>query len=204
VELPLDEARQRALSQCLPRHDRLPQTVKKAVGAGEALVTKVAALLVGSEEHQVQAERIGPPPLDIVVGHHHVAAALGHLGAVLDHEPMLAEASIRFLEVDVAEVFESHGDETRVQQVEDGVLLPSDVHGDGQPTLRELPLEGHVVPPRRRIPQEVPCAVQERVAHVGLPSGEATAPRARNPVPRLHSRERAHPALVGRVIVQPG
>src|SRR5262249_39822365 len=154
----------------------LPQTVKEAVGAGEPFVTEVATLLVWSEVHQVQAERVGPPPLDVAVGHHDVAAALGHLGAVFDQEPVLAEALVWVLEADVPELLESQGDEARVEEVEDGVLLAADVHGDRQPALRELPLEGDIVPPRRRVPQEVPCAVQERVAHVRLPSAEAAAP----------------------------
>ena len=48
--------------------DRRPQAVQEAPHAGDPRVAEIAAFLERSEEHQVHAERVGAPLLDVLVG----------------------------------------------------------------------------------------------------------------------------------------
>ena len=78
---------------------REPQAVEETANAGDARVAEVPAFLEGAEEHQVHAERIGAPLLEVLVGDDDVALGLRHLRAVADDVTVGAEARERFLEV---------------------------------------------------------------------------------------------------------
>jgi hypothetical protein len=95
-------AGRRRRAELVDRHDRVPQPAEEAERALQPLVAEVAALLVRAQEHQVGAERVGAPLLDVAVRDHDVAAALRHLRAFLDEQAVLAERAERLLEVDVA------------------------------------------------------------------------------------------------------
>src|SRR3989449_2494657 len=98
---------------------RGPHLVQEAPDAHDAGLPEVAAFLEGPEEHEVHAERVRTPLLDVGVGDHHVAPRLGHLRAVLDDEPVRAELGERLLEVHVAQLPQHHSDKPGVQQMQD-------------------------------------------------------------------------------------
>ena len=81
-----------------------PEPVEKSPNAGDALVLKIAALLIWSDEHEVRAKRVRAPPFDILVRNHHVAAALRHLRPVTNDRAVRAELRERLLELDVSGV----------------------------------------------------------------------------------------------------
>src|SRR5207302_7301851 len=81
-----------------------PESVEKSPNAGDALVLKIAALLIWSEEHEVGAKRVRAPPFDVLVRNHHVAAALRHLRPVTNDRAVRAELRERLLELDVSGV----------------------------------------------------------------------------------------------------
>ena len=167
-----------------------PEAVEEAPHAADPRVAEVAPLLEGAEEHQVGAEGVGTPLLEVLVGVHHIPLRLRHLGALADDQSVRAEPRERLLEVEQAHVVQHHRDETRVEQMQHRVLIPADIGGDGEPPLRRRRVERNIRARHARIAQEVPRAVEERVADVGLAPRGRTARGAGRPVPRLVPRER--------------
>src|SRR5438876_3427553 len=104
-----------------------PYLVEKPPDAGDAFIAEITALVERPEEHEIHAERVRTPLLDVGIRDHDVAARLGHLRAVLDDEPVRPKLGERLLEGDVPELLEHHGDEAGVQEVQYGVLVPADV-----------------------------------------------------------------------------
>src|SRR5436190_434438 len=94
-----------------------PHLVEEPPDPDDAGIAEVPALLEGAEEHEVHAERVGSPLLEVLVGDDGVAPRLGHLGPVLHDHPVGAELDIRLLEGEVPEILERHGDEPRVHEV---------------------------------------------------------------------------------------
>src|SRR5215213_762502 len=136
--------------------DQAPGPVGEPLDAGQAGVAPVAALLERGHEQQVHAQGVGPDPGDVVVGDDHVAAALGHLGAVLAQEAMQPDRRERLGERHQAEVVQGHGHEAGVQVVAGDVLGPAGVAVDRQQPGRQLRVPGDVVATGRRVAQEVP------------------------------------------------
>ena len=92
---------------------------------------------------------------------------------------------------------QSHGDESRIQEMQHSVLVTSDVRRNGQPLPGDILLEWHVVASNARIAQEIPGAVQESVRHVCLAPSCLAAFRALDEVPLFMSRQRRDTGIVG-------
>ena len=117
---------------------------------------------------------------------------------------MGAEAGERLLEVDVPGVLQHHRHEARVEQVQHGVLVAADVARDWQPAPRERGVERHVLALGAGIAQEVPCAIEEGVTHIGLAARRGAALWTRRVIPLLVARERAHARVVRPEVVDLG
>ena len=176
---------------------RGPQPVEEPLHAADPRIAEVAPFLERAEEHQVGTERIRAPLLDVLVGVHDVALRLGHLRAVTDDQSVGAELRERLLELEQSLVVEYHRDEARVEQVQHGVLISADVRRHRQPLLGDRLVERDVGARYARIAQEVPRAVEEGVAHVGLAARLLPAGGARNAIPLLVARERRDTRVVG-------
>ena len=133
-----------------------PYLLQKSPNPDDAFVAEVAALLKRPQEHEVHAERVGAPLLDVGIGYHDVAARLRHLGAVLHDQTVRAKFRIRRIEVQQPEIGQDHADKTGIEQMEHGVLVPPDVARHGKPFLRPCLIERPVVELCRRIAQVVP------------------------------------------------
>ena len=190
----------------VPHHlpHQVPHLVQEPPNARDARIPEIATLLVGAEEHQVHAEGVGSPAVDVGIRVHDVAARLRHLRAVPDDHAVGAEAPERLLERHQSDVVQGHRDEARVHQVQDRVLVAADVRRDGEPLAGQLRIERHVVPVRRGIAQEVPCGVEERVGDVGLAPARLAARGARDAVPCSRPRQRRDPGVVWPEIVEGG
>ena len=103
---------------------------------------------------------------------------------------MRAEPRERLLEVEVARFVQHHGDEARVEQVQDRVLVATDVRRHRQPFFRDGLLERHIVTTDARVAQEIPGVVEEVVRDVGLAATRLAAFRTRDAVPLLMARQR--------------
>ena len=134
-----------------------PHFLQKSPNSDDALVAEVAALLKGPEEHEVHAERVGTPLLDVGIGYDDVAAGLRHLGAVLHDQTVRAKSRIRRIEVQQPKVGQDHADKTGIEQMQHRVLVSPDVVRHGKPFLRARLIERPVVELRRRIAQVIPC-----------------------------------------------
>ena len=174
-----------------------PDAIEEAAHAGDAAVAIVAAFLILAEEHEVGAQRISAPALDQLVGVDDVAFRLRHLGAFANDHAMGTEARERLLEVEEAAVVEHHRDEARIQEVQYGVLVAADVGRDRQPLRRQLAIEGDVAAVGARVAQEVPGAVEEVVADVGLASAHRAAGGAGHAIPLVVAGQRRDAAVVG-------
>ena len=183
---------------------RAPDAIQEAAHAGDAAVAVIAAFLVGAEEHEVRAKAVGAPAVDEVVRVHHVALRLRHLRAVANDHAVGSEARERLLEVEQARVLQRHRDEAGVEQVQHRVLVAADVGGDRQPLPRERGVERHVGAIGAWVTQEIPGAVQEGVADVGLATCHDAARRAGHAIPLVMTRERRDAAVVGTEIVDQG
>ena len=115
------------------RHGRIEKTMQEPVWALNALGAVVATLFVRSQEHEIRAERVRAVFVDDGVGDNHIALRLRHLRAFGDDQPVRPEPRKRFLEVDVAQVLQHHAQEARVHEMQDRMLIATDVHVDRQP-----------------------------------------------------------------------
>src|SRR6266480_7923016 len=91
-----------AFRLAIDRHalHRCEEAVEESTRARNALIAEVTTLLVGTEEHEVGAEGIGAPVLDVLVGIHDVALRLRHFRAFADDMPVRAKARERLLELE--------------------------------------------------------------------------------------------------------
>ena len=172
--------------------DRLIQAMQESMGPLDALVLIIAALFVRTQKHEVRADGVGAILFDELVRDDRVALALGHFGALPDDCAMGTEAAEWLIEVEVAQIMEGHRDEAGVKEMQDGVLVSADVTVDRQPTPHERTVERHIIVIRRRVAQEIPGAVQERVRDVGLSASGCSALGTIDPVPLLDTGQRAH------------
>ena len=102
--------------------DEPPDAVEEARRPFHAVVVPVEVLLGRRREEREEPRGVGPEAPDEVVGVHHVALRLRHLGAVLDDHPLREQGRERLVDLDEAEVAQHLGVEAGVEQVEDGVL----------------------------------------------------------------------------------
>jgi len=124
MHLPLDALVGRAI---LGTNRGVEEAVQEAAGTLDPLVLVVATLLERPEKHEVRSEGVGAVLFDDRIGHDHVALRLRHLRAFTDDEAVSAEPREGLLEVDVAEILQHHREEARVEQVQHGVLVATDV-----------------------------------------------------------------------------
>ncbi len=94
------------------------EAMEEAEGTLDSFVPVVPALGEGTEEHEVDAERIGPELLDDGVRNDDVPLALGHLGPFTNDEAVLPEPGEGLLEIQVPHVLQGHGDEPGVEEVQ--------------------------------------------------------------------------------------
>ena len=92
-----------------------PHLFQESPDPDDAFVPEVAALLERPKEHQVHAERVGAPLLDVGVGYDDVAARLRHLGAVFHDQTVRAEFRIGRIEVQKPEVGQDHADKAGIE-----------------------------------------------------------------------------------------
>src|SRR5439155_25053257 len=88
-------------------------------------------------------------------------------------------------------------DEERVQQMQHGVLVSTDVAAHRKPLRGSSRVERPVVELSRRIAQVVPGRIEERVGDVGLAPSLPAALWTLHEVPLFVPRERAHSRVVG-------
>ena len=117
---------------------------------------------------------------------------------------MRPKDAVRLFEVEVSQIVENHDQEARVHEVQNRVLVASDVAIDGQPPLRQCLVEGPVVEIRGRIAEEVPAGVQEGVRDVRLTTRVGAALWTRGPVPLLDAGKWAHAGIVGLEVLHAG
>ena len=79
----------------------------------------------------------------------------------------------------------------------DGMFVAAYVEIDRQPLASPFWLPGDIIPFRRRVPQEVPCRIEEGVGDIGFAARLASALRARDVVPLLGARQRGDTTRVG-------
>ena len=182
--------------------DEVPDLVEEPSRSAEAGVAEVAALLERAQEHQVHPEGVGAPFVEVLVGDDDIAARLGHLGAVLDDQPVRPEARERLVEREQPLVVQHHGDEARVEQVEHGVLVAADVGGHGAPLPHPGRVERPVIEVGAGVAQVVPGRVEEGVGHVGLAPGLRAAGGAGHEIPRRVACQWRDPAVVGPEVFQ--
>ena len=84
------------------------------------------------------------------------------------------------------------------------MLLSADITVDRQPILYDFLVERHIIVIRRRIAQEVPGAVQERVRDVGFSTSRGATRGTVDAVPLLHPRQGADAAVVGFEVLDSG
>ena len=113
-----------------------PEATEEAGDADDTVGIPRLGGLERSEEHQVHAERIGAVVLDDGVRVHDVAAALGHLLAVLAHDEALVEEFLeRFGGRQDADLVKEAVPEACVQQVEHGMLGAADIEVRAAPVF---------------------------------------------------------------------
>ena len=112
-----------------------PHPAQEAVHALDALVVPLGVALGRAHEEHVAAHRVGAVLAHHLVGAHHVALALGHLGALVVDHALGEQVLERLLETDQTQVVEHLGEEAGVHQVQDGVLHPADVLVHRQPVV---------------------------------------------------------------------
>ena len=99
------------------------------------------------------------------------------------------EPGERFVEIEVAALFQCPGEEPRVKEVEDRMLDPANILVDGHPIIDRLPLEGGGRA-RRAKAQEIPSRIKKRIQCVGLASRATAASRAEDVFPCRMTIER--------------
>ena len=78
----------------------------------------------------------------------------------------------------------------RVHEVKNGMFVPPDIGGHGQPLLGELLVKRAIVETRRRVTKVVPGRIQKRVGYVGLATRVFLALRTGDPEPLFVPGER--------------
>ena len=148
--------------------------------ADDAVVGEVASLFPRGSEQQGAAQHVCAVGVDVVVGGDDVAAALGHLGAVVDDHAAKADAGEWFIERDQSQIVQRHGDEPGVQVMALHVLGPTGVEVDGQDPCGALGIPWSIVELGGGVAQEVPGGIDEGVADVGLAAPGRAAGGARD------------------------
>ena len=126
-------------------------------------------------EQAVHARGIGAKARHHIVRRDHVAEALRHLGAILDHHALREQPRCGLVIGDHPEVAHEPGPEARVDQVQDGVLNPANVLINRKPILRYFRREWRFVVTRVGVAVEVPRGVHEGVHRVRLAPRRAAA-----------------------------
>ena len=160
---PVDDAHVgRAVAGLVLFGEQPPGALGEPHDAGESRIAEVAAHLPVAAEQEVHPQVVGAVARDVLVGVDDVAAALGHLRALL-HQQAVEQQVREWLGERQAEVVERHRREARVQVVAADVLAAARVEVDRKHPARAVGIPRRAVDVGRRIAQEVPRRVQERV-----------------------------------------
>ena len=170
--------------------DKTPDAVQEARGALDAAVVPVEVLLRRGREEREEARGVGPVATDEVVGVHHVALGLRHLGPVLDDHALREEGEKGLVHLQHPEIAQRLGVEARVEEVEHRVLDAADVLVHRHPVGGGGRLEHAAVVGRRAVAEEVPGRLHERVHGVGVPPRLAPALGTGGVDEARHLRER--------------
>ena len=168
-----------------------PGALEEAVAARNGLGIPVEVLLGRGDEENGQAHGVGAIGLDDRAGRHDVALGLAHRLAVLVlHHALAQQVDEGLVDVAQAQVAADLGPETRVEQVENGVLDSADVVVDAHPVVRAVLVEGQLRVVRVDVAQVIPARAGKGVHRVGLATGRLAAAGARRLVERLALGER--------------
>ena len=156
-------------------HPQAIDPAEKAADAGHPVFLPVEIAIGRRGKERIDPGSVGAIAGDHVVGRNHVALGLGHLRAILDHHSLGKEALRRFVVLDKPKIAHHLGPETRVDQVQNGVLDAADVLIDGEPVRDLLRTEGRARVLRVRVAIEVPGRVDKGVHRIGLAPRRAAA-----------------------------
>ena len=169
-----------------------PNAIEKTRGAFNPCIAPVKIAFRGGGEQTEQAHGIRAISVDHVSRVNNVALGFRHLGTVFQHHSLSQEITERLFQICriKPEISQNLGEETGVQQVQNGVFHSTDILINRQPVGKRLLVEGSAVVARIRESGEIPGGLHKRIHCIGFTLRRSAATGTDGMYKRVKMRQR--------------